>query len=104
MKNISIGFLMSTCMFLMIGATDEVESMDWYVTGEVTVEDVEGNLVVKASENGRYQAWFSSGDDSGIPKQRMLDTKTGILYAFNTFHMGWHRESDETNIFAPPRK
>jgi len=43
MKNILIGFLMAICMFLMIGATDEV-----------TVEDVEGNLVIKASENGRY--------------------------------------------------
>ena len=78
-KSMMIGFLLATCMFLMMGQG--------------------------SNTTGRYQAWFCSGDtDSGAPKQRMLDTKTGILYAFNKFHMGWHRVSDKTNIFAPPRK
>ena len=33
MKNILIGFLMATCMFLMIGASGEVESMEMFVDG-----------------------------------------------------------------------
>ena len=54
-KTYIIGFLSATCLFLFMGATDGVDSMDWNVTGEVTVEDIEGNLIIKASENGRYQ-------------------------------------------------
>ena len=33
MKNILIGFLMATCIFLMIGASEEEVSMDWIVNG-----------------------------------------------------------------------
>ena len=90
MKNILIGFLMATCIFLMIGATDEVESMDWYVTGEVTVEDVEGNLVIAASENGRYQAF---GESKGI---YMIDTTTGVTY-YLTPKLKWKRHSPKTD-------
>ena len=53
MKNILIGFLMATCVFLMIGATS------------------------KSSENGRYQAFGSDG------WEYMIDAAAGEGYQLN---------------------
>ena len=64
MKNTIIGFLMATCMFLMIGASEEVESMEMFVDGQVSVE----------CEAPKYQAF---GD--GYPLH-MINTETGELY------------------------
>ena len=62
-----------------------------------TVEDVEGNLVITASENGRYQGFGNS----------MIDTRTGVLYNYNTVQLlkngkwvwehYWERDSDESD-------
>ena len=51
MKNILIGFLGASCIFLMIGATSEV------------------------SERGKYQAIVVSGN-----KVRLIDTETGQYF------------------------
>ena len=94
MKNTIIGFLMATCMFLMIGgttikpeATDEVESIEMFV---------EGQVVVEASENGRYQGW--SVDTNTM---HMIDTRTGELYRLD-YDLGlknkkWKRVSSSSD-------
>ena len=71
-----MGFLMATCMFLMIGTaivkpdtTDEVESIEMFVDGQVNIE---------ASENGRYQG-FTDAHNGGL---YMIETRTGVLYYF----------------------
>ena len=63
---------MATCIFLMIGGatvkpdtTDEVESIEMFVDGQVNIE---------ASENGRYQSFNDGGT------LYMIDTRTGGLY------------------------
>ena len=59
MKNILLGFLMATCMFLMIGATQE--------------------MFVTTSENGRYQGFSTEGF------LNVLDTRTGEIYSRGIF-------------------
>ena len=75
---------MATCMFLMIGATQE--------------------MFVTTSDNGRYQA-CSEGGDNLTPNQYMLDTRTGVVYEDeiritqykNRLGHYWKRESAETD-------
>ncbi|MAS81747.1 MAG: hypothetical protein CMF45_03575 [Legionellales bacterium] len=74
MKNILLGFLMATCMFLMIGATQE--------------------MFVTTSDNGRYQAYSTEGSN------KMIDTKTGVLYKYAILGKNkkkWTRLSSETD-------
>mgnify|MGYP001295440404 CR=1 FL=1 len=61
MKNILIGFLMATCIFLMMGAKSE--------------SNVMSKIQTAFSENGRYQI---SGD--GASRIYMVDTRTGKMY------------------------
>ena len=73
MKNILLGFLMATCMFLLIGATGE------------------------SSENGRYQAWNETDEEKDT---FMLDTKTGHyfrLHRNNQVGSKWIRNSASEN-------
>ena len=75
MKNIAMGFLMATCMFLMIGATQE--------------------MLVTTSDNGRYQGF---GD--GYSTKYMIDTRTGVLYFFKELGKNkrkWVRDSADTD-------
>ena len=65
MKNILIGFLMATCMFLMIGATEE-EALEMFVDGQVSVE----------CEAPKYQGF----GDGGSLLRYMIETETGKLY------------------------
>ena len=65
MKNVLLGFLMATCMFLMIGATNE----------EPNVEERQIVVECEASENGRYQGWAQ-----GTAFAFMMDTQTGEMY------------------------
>ena len=68
MKNILIGFGMATCMFLIIGATDEEEPMEMFVDGQVTVE-------CEVSENSRYQ--ISTTMNATTTYETIIDTRTG---------------------------
>ena len=71
MKNILLGFLMATYMFLMIGITD----------GQTyTAEEI----LVKNSMNGRYQAFTYQKGGSKYNNRYMLDTQSGELYAFHS--------------------
>ena len=71
-KSMLIGFLLCACFFLTIGATDEVESMQWNVDGKVIVEDVEGNLIID-SNNGRYQ--LSTCTNKTYVEETIIDTR-----------------------------
>ena len=73
-KSYVIGFLSCFCLFLIMGQTDGEEMMQWNVDGKVVVEDVEGDLVIEASENGRYQGFADKG------KLYLVDTTTGQLF------------------------
>ena len=78
MKNVLLGFLMATCMFLMIGATQE--------------------MFVTTSENGKYQAWSESGSDSSV-SQYMINTRTGELYKLTSSYGGtdgWYKTTSDT--------
>ena len=83
MKNILIGVLMATCMFLMIGATDEVESVEMFVDGQVSVE----------CEASKYQA-FSSGTSDAL---YMINTETGELDKKGLLKKTWKRISPKTD-------
>ena len=73
MKNILLGFLMATCMFLMLGATQE--------------------MFVTTSDNGRYQGFADE------KRNWMIDTKTGVLYKYKAIDssMKWVRVTAETD-------
>tara|TARA_R100001015_G_C4632104_1_gene195231 strand:+ start:998 stop:1276 length:279 start_codon:yes stop_codon:yes gene_type:complete len=89
MKNALLGFLMATCMFLMIGATNE----------EPNVEERQIVVECEASENGRYQGF---GDGAGY--RYMIDTQTGELYHIpakiskDKKNRVWNRVSAESNF------
>ena len=69
MKNILIGFLGATCMFLMIGTTQE--------------------MFVTTSDNGMYQAWSEAGK---LPDQFMINTRTGEFYKISREKINGERE------------
>ena len=80
MKNILIGFLGATCMFLMIGTKSE--------------SNVMSKIQTAFSENGRYQAFKEHNHAN------MIDTRTGVLYASKKSEGSkhkWVRVSAETN-------
>ncbi|MAX13291.1 MAG: hypothetical protein CMG11_04455 [Candidatus Marinimicrobia bacterium] len=84
MKNVLLGFLMTTCMFLMIGATNE----------EPNAEERQIVVECEASENGRYQGYFD-----GV-RHYMIDARTGVLYyvkALGKNKKKWVRFSPETD-------
>ena len=56
-KSVLIGFLLASCMFFLMGATQE--------------------MFVTSSDNGRYQI---ANDGTTLGTLFMLDTKTGELY------------------------
>ena len=65
---------MATCMFLMVGATQE--------------------MLVTTSDNGRYQAYSTEVSN------KMIDTKTGVLYKYIILGENktkWKRISSETD-------
>ena len=68
MKNILIGFLMATCMLLMIGATEKPSIL------ETPPEELIKQLIgINDSKIGRYQGF-------GDGLTYMIDTSTGKLY------------------------
>ena len=83
MKNTIIGFLMATCMFLMIGASEEVESMEMFVDGQVSVE----------CEAPTYQG-FGDGNSNVL---YMINTETGELYKKKQLKKHWQRVSPKTD-------
>ena len=88
-KSVMIGFLLATCMFLFMGATDGVESMDWNVTGEVVVEDVEGDLVIKTSDKfGQFSGFASNGIVF------LIDTKSADTWIWNSGIKMWEFQED----------
>ena len=64
MKNMLLGFLMATCIFLMMG-----------------LKDASG---VNRIENGLYQA-FESTDEQGNSVTLMINTQTGQLYGLDKY-------------------
>ena len=63
----------------MSRSTLRVDSMDWNVTGEVTVEDVEGNLVINTSGKGKYQisTCYGKPNVAEFIYETIIDTETG---------------------------
>ena len=89
MKNILIGFLMATCMLLMIGATEKPSIL------ETPPEELIKQLIgINDSKIGRYQGF---GD--GISALRyMLDTSTGKLY-YIAGYLSDSRVKDNKNMW-----
>ena len=71
-KTFVIGFLTCTCLFLIMGQTEneeyEMEKIEWNVT--------DGKVIIETNEHGRYQA--ISGDK--YEYFYLLDTETGAVY------------------------
>ena len=86
-KSMLIGFLLCACFFLTVGATDEVESMQWNVDGKVIVEDVEGNLIID-SNNGRYQ--LSTCTNNTYVEETIIDTRTGKIISRESLRVKGH--------------
>jgi len=72
---------------LIVGATDEVESMQWNVDGKVIVEDVEGNLIID-SNNGRYQ--LSTCTNNTYVEETIIDTRTGKIINSESLRVKGH--------------
>lgn len=89
MKNILLGFLMATCMFLMIGA---ISSNDLIMLNNNLMQ-IDGKL--NKLDNGRYQG-FSPTDGVSY----MIDTRTGELYSLHISGKNkskWVRKSPKTD-------
>ena len=89
MKNILIGFLMATCMFLMIGATEKPSILE--TPPEELIKQLMG---INNSKIGRYQGFSSTN------VRYMIDTRTGELYSLETLGKNkskWVRKSAETD-------
>ena len=94
-KSYVIGFLTCACMFLIMGQTQNTAKGNVWVDGEETTEwNVEGKVIVEASENGRYQAYSSEG------LSYMIETNTGFKYRFNPITKQWMKQSKEGDIFT----
>ena len=82
MKNILIGFLMATCMFLMIGATEKPSIL------ETPPEELIKQLIgINNSKVGKYQIGVN---DSEVA---MVNTETGVLYLWDNLAYQWNRLS-----------
>ena len=76
-KSYIIGFLTCACMFLIMGQTKNTATGNVWADPEETTEwNVNGKVIVKASDNGRYQA--ISGNE--YEHFYLLDTKNGAVY------------------------
>ena len=83
MKNILIGFLMATCIFLMMGLTDEEPvEMEMFVDGQVSVE----------CEAPKYQGFAADKN-----RKYMINTETGVVYQMIKDSDTWERKSPETD-------
>ena len=74
MKNILIGVLMTTCVFLMMGTKSEPSAIE--------------RVLTNFSENGRYQAFVNEG------YSYMLDTKTG-----KTYRRSWMKGKTDKRVY-----
>ena len=94
-KSYVIGFLSCACMFLIMGQTKNTATGTVWADGEETTEwNVDGKVIVEASENGRYQAYSSEG------LSYMIETNTGFKYRFNPITKKWKQQSTEGEIFT----
>ena len=73
-KSMMIGFLLATCMFLMMGA-DEIS--EW---------NVDGKVIVECNDNGRYQSFGTDGQNY------LLDTTNGELWKHSKYDDVWVTE------------
>ena len=94
-KSYVIGFLTCACLFLIMGQTKNTAKGNVWVDGEETTEwNVDGKVIVEASENGRYQAYSAEG------LSYMIETNTGFKYRFNPITKKWMKQSKEGEIFT----
>ena len=76
-KSYVIGFLTCACLFLIMGQTKNTATGNVWVDPEETTEwNVNGKVIVEASENGRYQAISGNKYEHFY----LLDTETGAVY------------------------
>ena len=76
-KAFLIGFLTCACMFLIMGQKKNTATGNVWVDPEETTEwNINGKVIVEASENGRYQAIAGNKFEYFY----LLDTGTGAVY------------------------
>ena len=102
-KTFLIGFLTCACLFLIMGQTKNTSTGKVLVDGEETTEwIVNGKVIVEASDNGRYQAYYSNSSQHWL-----LDTVTGAIYNSQPHHSQkkgslWELRSQESIFSKQP--
>ena len=85
-KSYVIGFLSCLSLFLIMGqAENTVTGTLWHESDETIEWNVNGKVIVEASNNGRYQG-VGIGD---VNTCYMIDTSTGNLYSRIAFDDEW---------------
>tara|TARA_Y100000996_G_scaffold413499_1_gene401875 strand:+ start:3630 stop:3899 length:270 start_codon:yes stop_codon:yes gene_type:complete len=79
MKNILIGFLLSTCFFLMLGLTENKTSI---------LDTPPEELIKQLWNEGKSSQFQITGTDNQL---YMLNSKTGILYEWRKNKGYWKR-------------
>ena len=79
MKNILIGFLLSTCFFLMLGLTENKTSI---------LDTPPEELIKQLWNEGKSSQFQITGTDNQL---YMLNSKTGILYEWRKNKGYWNR-------------
>ena len=84
MKNILVWFLMSTCLFLLIGITDKTSILD------TSPEE----LIRQLWNEGKSSQYQITGTDNQL---YMLNSKTGKLYEWYKTKGHWKRLGSKKN-------
>ncbi len=85
MKNILIGFLLSTCFFLMLGLTEDKKSI---------LDTPPEELIRQLWNEGKSSQFQITGTDNQL---YMLNSKTGILYEWRKNKGYWKRLGSKKN-------
>jgi len=86
MKNILIGFLLATCMFLLIGATEKPSIL------KTPPEELIKQLIgINNSKPGKYQISINTSEVV------MVNTETGVLYSWEKEERQWNRLSPKAD-------
>tara|TARA_Y100001970_G_scaffold290396_1_gene423991 strand:+ start:983 stop:1255 length:273 start_codon:yes stop_codon:yes gene_type:complete len=85
MKNILIGFLMSACLFLLIGVSDNKTSI---------LETPPEELIRQLWNEGKSSQYQITGTDNQL---YMLNSKTGVLYEWSKSKGHWKRIGNKKN-------
>ena len=85
MKNTLIGFLMSACLFLLIGLTDD----------KTSILDTPPEEIIKQLWNeGKSSQYQITATDNQL---YMLNSKTGLLYEWKKTKGHWKRLGNKKN-------